>query len=56
LSINGKREKIKYRDLLAIGEENNIKSSKGIIGQVLGVLSNWEDYATEADVGKESIK
>ncbi len=56
MSINGKREEIKHKDLLAIGGENNIKSSRDIIGQVLEVLSNWEDYAAEADVGKERIK
>ena len=56
MSINGKREEIKYKDLLAIGGENNIKSSRDIIEQVLEVLSNWEDYAAEADAGNERIK
>jgi serine/threonine-protein kinase HipA len=56
MSINGKREEIKYKDLLAIGGENNIKSSRDIIEKILEVVSNWEDYAAEADVENERIK
>jgi serine/threonine-protein kinase HipA len=56
MSINGKRDNIKYGDLLAIGEENNIKSCRDIIKQVLEVLSNWDDYAVKADVSKARIK
>lgn len=56
MSINGKREKIKYKDLRIIGEENNIKSFRDIIEQVLEVLSNWNNYAAEAGVSKVRIK
>jgi serine/threonine-protein kinase HipA len=56
MSINGKREEIKHKDLAAIGEENSIRSFRDIIGKILEVLSNWDNYAAEADAGKERIK
>ena len=56
MSINGKREKINYKDLIAVGEENNIKSSRDIIEQILGVLSKWDNYAAEAGIDKVKIK
>lgn len=56
MSVNGKRENIDYKDLLTIGNENNIKAPKEIIDQVLEAASNWEKYAKEADVQKEKIK
>lgn len=56
MSVNGKRENISYKDLTALGNENNIKSSKEIIEQVIEVMSNWKKYAADAGVGKIRIK
>ena len=56
MSVNGKRENISYKDLTALGNENNIKSSKEIIEQVIEVMSNWKKYAAGAGVEKIRIK
>jgi serine/threonine-protein kinase HipA len=55
MSVNGKRDNIDYRDLLAIANENNIKSPKEIIDRVLQAVSNWKKYAKDANVQKEKI-
>ncbi len=56
MSVNGKRENISYKDLIALGNENNIKSSKEIIEQVIEVMSNWKKYAADTGVEKIRIK
>jgi serine/threonine-protein kinase HipA len=56
MSINGKRENISYKDLLVLGKENNIKTSKKIIEQVLETLAKWKDYATDAGIENNRIK
>lgn len=56
MSVNGKREKINYNDLITLGKENNIKPFKEIIEQVIEVLSNWKKYAAEVDLDKKRIQ
>ncbi len=56
MSVNGKREKINHKDLITLGNENNIKSSKEIIEQVLAAMNNWKKYAGDAGVEKNRIK
>ncbi len=56
MSVNGKRENIDYKDLLAIANENNIKAPKEIIDRVLEAVSNWKKYAKDASVQRERIK
>lgn len=56
MSINGKRENISYKDLLVLGKENNIKTSKKIIEQVLETLAKWKDYAADSGIENNRIK
>jgi len=56
MSINGKRENISYKDLLVLGKENNIKTSKKIIEQVSETLARWKDYAADAGIEHNRIK
>ena len=56
MSVNGKRENMDFKDLLAIANENNITAPKEIIDRVLQVVSNWKKYAKEAGVQIEKIK
>lgn len=56
MSVNGKRENINYKDLIRLGDENNIKSSNEIIEKVLEVLRKWEKYALKIGVNKDKIE
>ena len=47
---------INYNDLITLGKENNIKSFKEIIEQVIEVLSNWKKYAAGVDLDKKRIQ
>lgn len=52
LSINGKRDGIERADLLAVAAQMNIKKADAIISDIAGIVSQWSQYAKQADVDK----
>ena len=56
MSLNNKRDKFTYSDLLTVGKNMNIKNAHEIIQEVIEIVTQWEDYANEACVNKEHIK
>lgn len=56
MSINGKRDNFIKDDLIQVGKEMNIKSCKGIIDEILEVVSNWSYFAKEAGIEAVHIK
>jgi serine/threonine-protein kinase HipA len=50
LSVNGKRKKITKADLMTIAEANTIKKGEKIIEEINEVVSNWQDFASQAKV------
>lgn len=52
MSLNGKRQGFSREDLLAVGSliGNFKKQAQQIIDQVLSVVSEWQTYATKAEV------
>ncbi len=53
LSINGKHKNIDHTDLIHLAITNNIKKGKLIIEEIKETVSNWEQYATKAEVSSE---
>lgn len=53
LSINGKVDNFELKDLIKVGKENNITSSKNIIQEITDVVSNWSHYSKESGVDKD---
>ena len=56
MSINGKRDNINKQDLLALAKNMNIKRAKKIIDEVIGAVSKWELFATQAKIPANQIK
>ncbi|MGL1902652.1 MAG: type II toxin-antitoxin system HipA family toxin [Fibrobacterales bacterium] len=52
LSINGKYHSIIKEDLMTIAEANNIKKADKIISDIKEVVSDWEHFASIAEVNK----
>jgi len=53
LSLNGKRDNFTMQDLLQVAEKQNIKNAKGIIEQILDIVSQWNKYAQRCNVKTE---
>lgn len=53
LSINGKRDNITREELMIIGKSIRNKKSKEIIDEIVDKVSNWNHYASIADVDRE---
>jgi len=57
MSLNGKRDGFTREDLLALGAKMGIKRhGSEVIADVVGALSGWERYATEAQVPDDRIR
>lgn len=52
MTVNGKREGFVYGDLIAVADEMNIKKGSRIVDQIVGVVSQWKEFAKV--VGAES--
>ena len=50
LSLNGKRKNITKDDLLAVAKNMNIKKANSIIEQISATVTNWYEYAEQANV------
>lgn len=50
LSLNGKRDDFKYKDLLEVAVKADIKNPKEIITQISEVVSNFKKYALESEI------
>lgn len=55
MSINGKRDNFERSDLEKVGEEMGIKDYSKIIDDVIGVVSNWKEYAGKAVVREDQV-
>jgi len=53
MSVNGKRDGFSRKDLVAVGESIGLRKPEGVIGEVLGAVEQWPEYAKEAGVKKE---
>lgn len=47
LSINNKRDNIKFKDIMTIAENYAIKNPEGIIKEVQAIIPRWREVATE---------
>jgi serine/threonine-protein kinase HipA len=56
LSLNGKRDNFIMQDLLQVAEKQDIKNAKGIIEQMLYVVSQWTEYASKYKVKTKFTK
>ena len=56
MSINAKRDGFIKNDLVQIGKEMNIKSSRKIIDEIIEVVANWSDFANNAGVEPSQFK
>jgi serine/threonine-protein kinase HipA len=56
LSINGKRQDITLKDIVAIAEEFAIKNSKGILKEVQAAAQQWSGFASKLGVDATIIK
>ncbi len=56
LSINGRRKGITRNDLLSVAKNMNIKNASDIIDQVVEAVSNWNNYADQAQVDMDKKK
>lgn len=56
IRINGKTTKITDNDLIALASEVNIKKPEAIIKEIRHIISQWPDYAKEADISDKTIK
>ena len=56
MTINGKRDAFSMNDLLNVGEEMGIRGGKQIIDHTVEVVSNWENFAKDAEVEEAQIK
>ncbi|MBL7996015.1 type II toxin-antitoxin system HipA family toxin [bacterium] len=55
MSINGKRDGIQRKDLLAAARKMNIKKAEEIIAKTIDTISNWNTYAKKAEVNPNQI-
>jgi serine/threonine-protein kinase HipA len=55
LSLNGKRDDFTLDDLLKVSEKSDIKNAGEIVQQVIEAVSQWNAYASEAEVKSEHI-
>lgn len=56
MSINGKRDDFIKEDLLRVGNEMNIKSSRKITDEIIEIVAQWPDYALTAGVEPSQSK
>ncbi|WP_298247927.1 type II toxin-antitoxin system HipA family toxin [uncultured Christiangramia sp.] len=56
LSINGKRELINKKDVLALADSFSVKNPKGIIEEVQEQVLSWEALALEQELPRKVIK
>lgn len=55
MSVNGKRDKFDYNDLLIVGKRQNIPHPETIIDKTIEVVSQWRKYAKNAGVRPEHM-
>lgn len=55
MSINGKRDAIRRKDLLEAAKKMNIKKPGEIIAKTIETISNWNKYAKIAEVNQDQI-
>ncbi|MBL7958980.1 type II toxin-antitoxin system HipA family toxin [bacterium] len=55
MSINGKRDGIQRKDLMATAKKMNIKKADEIIAKTIDTILNWNTYAKKADVNRDQI-
>jgi len=55
MTVNGKREGFVYGDLIAVANEMNIKKGSRIVDQIVGVVSQWEEFAKVVGVESKQI-
>jgi serine/threonine-protein kinase HipA len=48
MTINGKRDGFRVRDLVTVGESIGVKKPGELIDEIREVVSRWPDYAAEA--------
>jgi len=53
LSINGKRKNINRFDLLQVAKQMNVKKAESIIKLIHDVVSEWTNYAKQAEVDEK---
>lgn len=58
MSVNGKRDGVERKDLIALAKAANIKKARAeqMIQRVIEVMRRWPDFAVEAGVNNEQIK
>lgn len=56
MSINGKRDNITRKDLLAVGQSISLSKADNIIDEVVSAVSNWARLAKDAGVAKAVIQ
>jgi serine/threonine-protein kinase HipA len=52
----GKRDDFTLKDLLRVAGKSDIKNAQEIVQQIIEVVSQWKNYAHEADVNPKHIK
>ncbi|MDR0799685.1 MAG: type II toxin-antitoxin system HipA family toxin [Dysgonamonadaceae bacterium] len=55
LSLNNKRDNFTLEDLLTVAKKMDIKNSREIVQQIIGTVSQWENYALDAGVRDDHI-
>ena len=55
MSVNGKRDGITIKDLLAMASNMNIKRAEIIIKEVTAAVKHWPSFAKKAGVDKEQL-
>ena len=55
MSVNGKRDGITIKDLLALASNMNIKRAEIIIKEVTAAVKHWPSFAKKAGVDKEQL-
>ena len=56
MTVNGKRERFGYDDLIAVADEMNIKKGSQIIDQIVEVVSRWREFAKAVGVEINQIE
>jgi serine/threonine-protein kinase HipA len=56
MSINGKFEKIALTDLHSVGDAHGIPAYRSIVQEVLEAVSQWQKFATEANVNQRTVE
>lgn len=55
MTINGKTDDFTSADLIEVGDEMGIKSSKRIVAEIVDVVARWPGYAESVDVPPSRI-